>query len=148
MPADRKQAAKRSRDVEREQRQRAREGMMAGDERYLQPRDKGPQRRFTRDYVDSRHSVGEYFMILALVVVFFGFFQQTPIGNIAQIALYVVVLILVGDSIIVVAGLNRRLKKKFDKRERGLNFYAIMRNMQIRRLRLPKPMVKRGEKPE
>lgn len=127
---------------------KAREAMMTGDERYLQPRDKGPQRRFTRDFVDSRRSVGEYFMILALVVIFFGFFQQTPIGNVAQFALYLVVLILVVDSIVVVVLLNRRLKQKFETRERGLNFYAIMRNMQIRRLRLPKPMVKRGEKPQ
>ena len=31
--------------------------MMAGDERYLPARDKGPARAFTRDFVDSRFTV-------------------------------------------------------------------------------------------
>ena len=33
-----------------------------------------------------------------------------------------------------------------DKLERGLKMYAVMRSLQMRPMRLPKPQVKRGEK--
>lgn len=122
--------------------------MMNGDERYMPARDKGAQRRFTRDVVDARRSFGEYFMLVILVVLFAGFLQGTIIGYIAQNAMYVILLLLIIDSIILVVSLNRRLKAKFGERERGLNFYAIMRNMQLRRMRMPKAMVKRGEYPK
>jgi len=37
---------------------------------------------------------------------------------------------------------------KFPKEStKGLGFYAVRRTMQMRRWRMPKPMVKRGEKP-
>lgn len=41
---------------------RQREAMASGDERYLPVRDKGPVRRFARDYVDSRWCVAEFFL--------------------------------------------------------------------------------------
>ena len=37
-----------------EQNAQMREGMKTGDERYLPQRDKGPVKRFIRDFVDSR----------------------------------------------------------------------------------------------
>ena len=45
--------------------------MMAGDEAYLLPRDKGPVKRYVRDLVDSRRNVLGLFMPSALVLVFF-----------------------------------------------------------------------------
>ena len=47
---------------------RQREAMASGDERYLPARDKGPVRRFARDYVDSRFRVAEFFLPLAVVI--------------------------------------------------------------------------------
>ena len=49
--------------------------------------------------------------------------------------------------------LSMRVKKKVgdkfgvDKREKGLGWYAAMRSMQMRFMRLPKPQVKRGQHP-
>ena len=49
--------------------------------------------------------------------------------------------------------LSMRVKKKVgdkfgvDKREKGLGWYASMRSMQMRFMRLPKPQVKRGQHP-
>jgi alkylation response protein AidB-like acyl-CoA dehydrogenase len=51
---DTKEAKARAKADLAAQRDKARVGMAAGDERYLTARDKGPQRRFARDYVDSR----------------------------------------------------------------------------------------------
>ena len=42
---------------------------------------------------------------------------------------------------------RKQLEAKFGEVEKGVRFYAAMRSLQIRRLRLPKPMVSRGEFP-
>ena len=42
--------------------------MRTGDERYLPPRDKGPVKRFIRDFVDSRFSFIELMIPLLLVI--------------------------------------------------------------------------------
>jgi hypothetical protein len=47
-----------------------REKMMAGDDAYLLPRDKGPVRRLVRDIVDSRRNVLGLFMPSALGLIF------------------------------------------------------------------------------
>ncbi len=56
-----------------------------------------------------------------------------------------------GDLDMVFLGIrvNRRIAEKFgkDKRERGLAWYAAMRSLQMRFMRLPKPQVKRGQYP-
>ena len=46
----------------------ARAAYMRGDENALPARDRGPVKRFVRDYVDSRRSLGEYFLPLMIFV--------------------------------------------------------------------------------
>ena len=53
----------------REERIKARIGMAAGEEKYLGVRDRGPQRKFVRNYVDSKFSLGELVMPALLVVI-------------------------------------------------------------------------------
>ena len=47
-----------------------REKMMAGEDDYLLPRDKGPVRRFVRDVVDARRNLLGLFMPAALGLIF------------------------------------------------------------------------------
>ena len=47
-----------------------REKMMAGEDAYLLPRDKGPLRRYVRDIVDARRNLLGLFMPAALGLVF------------------------------------------------------------------------------
>ena len=42
--------------------------MRTGDERYLPARDKGPVKRFIRDYVDARLSIAEFLLPLLIVI--------------------------------------------------------------------------------
>ena len=53
----RKDAAKRQREDRRAALERQRQALAGGDERYLPARDKGPVRKFARDWIDSRFNV-------------------------------------------------------------------------------------------
>lgn len=145
---DRGAARKANRDALALQRQRARVGMERGEERYLPIRDRGVQKRYVRDYVDARFSVGELlipFMVLLIIATFIPVAEVTFIGFIAIWAFFLIAII---DVLVLGFTLNRKLAAKFgaDKVER-VRWYSAMRAMQLRRLRLPKPQVKRGQYP-
>ena len=147
-PTDRKEAAKRQREARRADMARQREALASGDERYLPVRDKGPVRRFVRDFVDSRFCIAEYFLPLAVVILILSVIQVQNIQNISLLLWLGVIVLIVVDSI----GLGFRLKKQLAQRfpdapKRGAVAYGLMRTLQMRRLRLPKPQVKRGERP-
>ena len=61
------EARKASKQRQTEERQRARAGVLAGEEKYLTVRDRGPQRRLARDLVDSRFTVGELMVPILFV---------------------------------------------------------------------------------
>ena len=151
VPADRKAAGKSARVASREQRDREYQAMQTGDERYLPAKDKGPVRRYVRDYVDARRNLGEFFLPVAMV--FFALtylFKNSQFGSaIILIALYVIVLATMTDAFIMWRRLKKLLSAKFggETSMRGLGMYSTMRAFQIRRARLPKPQVKHGEYP-
>ena len=147
VPTDRKLAARQSRGQVQADRERARAGMAAGEERYLPVRDKGPQKRYVRDYIDARWSIGEFVLPL-LVLVLVGTFVPS-IAVYLFIVVYGILAIVVVEGFIVGVLLRRKLAAKFgaDRVERGVRWYGFMRMMQLRQLRLPKPQVKRGDFP-
>ena len=130
------------------ERERARVGMMQGEERFLTARDRGPQRRYVRDYVDARWSVGELLIPLMLVVL-----VMTFIPGIIQVLSLVLIWAFVALAILDAVFLGFRLKKKLADKfgeenvQGGFRWYGAMRAMQFRPLRVPKPQVKRGSYP-
>ncbi|MBN9150488.1 MAG: DUF3043 domain-containing protein [Cryobacterium sp.] len=146
---DRRAATKESRMKMAEVRERARIGMAAGEEKYLPLRDKGPQRRWIRDYVDARFSVGEVLIPVMFVVIILTFVSNELLQLIGIAGLWLFFLAAVIDGVILGMLVNRRLSEKFgaDKVQRGNRWYAAMRGMQLRVMRLPKPQVKRGQFP-
>jgi hypothetical protein len=144
---DRKAAAKQARTARRVELAKQREALAGGDERYLPVRDRGPVRKFARDYVDSRFKVAEFFLPLALVILLLSIVPNVALKNISLLLWLVVIVLIVVDSIVTGFLLKRELAKRFpDKNTRGAVAYALMRTLQMRRLRLPKPQVKRGAK--
>ncbi|GMA92725.1 DUF3043 domain-containing protein [Homoserinibacter gongjuensis] len=148
VPDDRRAAAKASKAELAARRDRARVGMERGEERYLPARDKGPQKRFVRDYVDARWSVGEILLPLMVLVILTYFIPNEFIAIYALTAVWAVILLVVIDCLILGRTLRKKLAAKFgaDKVEK-VTWYAAMRAVQLRALRLPKPQVKRGEFP-
>jgi hypothetical protein len=147
-PTTRKDAAKRQRDERRVQMEKQRQALASGDERYLPVRDKGPVRKFARDFVDSRFCVAEFFLPMAVVILVLSMVRVGPLQNIALLLWLVVIVMIVVDSIVIAIRLRKQLAARFtDVPTKGAVRYALMRTLQMRRLRLPKPQVKRGERP-
>ncbi|MEU5592282.1 DUF3043 domain-containing protein [Streptomyces sp. NPDC020298] len=147
-PTNRKDAAKRQREERRVQMERQRQALASGDERYLPARDKGPVRRFAREWVDSRFNVAEFFLPLAVVILVLSVVRVPALQTIALLLWLIVIVLIVLDSILSGFRLRKRLGERFpDQNRKGAVAYALMRSLQMRRLRLPKPQVKRGERP-
>ncbi|MET7384714.1 DUF3043 domain-containing protein [Streptomyces sp. NPDC005385] len=147
-PTTRKEAAKRQRDDRRTQMERQRQALANGDERYLPARDKGPVRRFARDFVDSRFCVAEFFLPMAVVILVMSMLRVGALQNIALLLWLVVIVLIVLDSVGIAIRMRKQLAQRFpDQSTKGAVRYALMRTLQMRRLRLPKPQVKRGERP-
>lgn len=148
---DRRQATKEQRARLKEQRDREYQAMLSGDEKHLPLRDKGPVRRWTRDFVDARRNLGEYFLPVAIVMVFLTLLaQQSPMAALLVMGLlYVAVLAAIVDGVILGRKLRKRLDARFgaDVVPRGTIMYGVLRAFQMRRTRLPRPQVARGEYP-
>jgi hypothetical protein len=146
-PTNRKAAASQSRGRDRTERARRYEAMKRGEEWALPAKDKGPVKALTRDYVDSRRRISEYYMYILVLLFVLLLFKNPGI----QAIVYPLVLLLI--AIMVVEGyLTSRAVKKLvagrypGESTRGLTRYAIMRGLQVRRLRMPAPRVGPGAK--
>ncbi|MEU7704827.1 DUF3043 domain-containing protein [Streptomyces nodosus] len=148
-PTTRKEAAKRQRDERRVLMEKQRQALAGnGDERYLPVRDRGPVRKFARDFVDTRFNVAEFFLPMAVIILVLTVVQESRAQNLALLLWMIVILLIVIDSILSSVRLRKRLNERFpDQNKRGAIPYALMRSLQMRRLRLPKPQLKRGERP-
>lgn len=147
VPGDRKEAARAARARMAEEREKARIGMAAGDERYLPTRDRGPQKKWIRDYVDARFSLGEILIPLVFVVLLITFLPYPVLQVYGMLGLWVFFALVVIDCVILGFTIRRKLVAKFGSAERGVRWYAAMRALQLRVLRLPKPQVKRRQYP-
>jgi Protein of unknown function (DUF3043) len=144
-PRDRKEAYRRTRERTRQERIAARQALMTGEEKNLPPRDRGPVRRLARNYVDSRRSAAEFFLPVALVVLLATFVRNEVVYTIGVLLWLVLLAVVVIDSVLLTRGLRKALTERFPNEEtKGATSYALLRSLQIRRLRLPKPQVKPG----
>ncbi|WP_285724522.1 DUF3043 domain-containing protein [Psychromicrobium xiongbiense] len=145
VPQDRGAAKAADREARREAQMKMRAALDTGDERFLPARDKGPQKRFARNFVDNRLSLGEYVMFIALAIVVLTVMVPLELQSYLFLGFWVIVLIVAFDSWLMSRKMRQRLAAKFGSVEPGVVWYGVMRSLQFRRLRLPKPQVARGE---
>jgi hypothetical protein len=126
-----------------------RERMMAGDDAYLLPRDKGPVRALARDIVDARRiSVLGLFMPAALGLIFV-MLAVPQVQYYISPAMLILMGIMIVDGLLLGRKVNRLVDDKYPDHTEGgwkLGFYAASRASQLRRMRAPRPRVNRGEK--
>ena len=104
-------------------------------------------RALARDVVDSRRGIGEYYMLMVVVLIVL---LVLPGNTTKLIADAVVVALLV---LILVEGwfIGNKVKKLAAERfpgqsTQGVMLYTTMRGISLRRMRVPKPRVSRGDK--
>jgi hypothetical protein len=114
------------------------------------PRDRGPERALARDIVDSRRTVGTWFFGGALIVLVGSNAAMPPMIRLVSNLLWgALALGLVGDSILISRRIKKLVRQRFPKttqRMGSLYLYAIMRSITFRRMRVPVPQVKIGDK--
>ena len=145
-PRTRKEAAKVMRQKRYEERIKTREAMETGDDRYLPARDRGKVRGFIRNFVDARYNVAEFLLPLLVLILLLSFLQ-TEWAVLALFGLWMVTIVgTLLDTIYLIFRVRRELKRRFpDESARGALPYAVLRSTQLRRFRMPKPQVKRGQ---
>ena len=124
-----------------------RERMMAGDEAYLLPRDRGPIRRYVRDVVDARRNVLGLFMPAALALIFV-MLAVPRVQFFISPAMLVLVAIMAVDGLFLARKVGKLVDVKFPGNTESrwkLGFYAASRASQLRRMRAPRPRVNRGD---
>jgi len=145
-PASRKELARAQRSTRSESSQRVRAAMKAGDERYYLPRDKGPVRRFIRDFVDSKFSFIELLVPLLVVTMVLGYSGSARLAAIGNMVLMGTIVLVAGNMLWLRFQLKRELARRFpDEPTKGLTYYAITRALQMKFMRLPKSKVKIGQ---
>jgi Protein of unknown function (DUF3043) len=146
-PADRKAAARQSRQRDSADRARKSEALQRGEQWALPLKDRGPVRALARDVVDARRGVGEYymFMVVLLVVLLVVPGAQTKI--IADAVVVVLLLVVIVEAWLVGNKVKRLAAQRFpNESTRGVVWYAATRGIQLRKMRIPKPRVARGDK--
>lgn len=140
---DQKRASK---ALARQNRIAARAAYLRGDEAALPARDRGPARRYVRNFVDSRRSIGEYFLPIIFVVLVLTLFPIAVVQVGAVALMYAVLVIAVIDGVFLSRKIRKAVAAKFPGTStKGLGIYAWLRSTQMRRLRAPHPQVKVGD---
>jgi hypothetical protein len=146
-PARSKEEKARQKSATRAARIAQREAYLRGDENALPARDRGPVKRFIRNYVDSRRSIGEYFLPVIGVVLLVSLIPIAAAAVIGVVLMYTVLFASVIDGFLLSRKIKREVAARFpDASTKGLAMYGWLRSTQMRRMRAPKPGVAVGEK--
>ena len=123
-----------------------RAAMKNGDERYLPQRDKGPVRRFVRDYIDTKITLSEWALPLVVISLLIGFVASSDVAQVINNILLILIVVIVINLAILRYLLFREISRRFpDSTKRGLTTYMAARALQMRWIRMPRAMRRVGE---
>jgi hypothetical protein len=121
--------------------------MLAGDERALMPRDRGPVKAFVRDFVDARRHLIGLFMPLAALV-FVSLILPVPrLQSMVSLFCMAMLAAILLEGVLLGRRVIKAAREKFPKEQisgPSVGWYAFSRASQLRKLRVPKPRVKIG----
>jgi hypothetical protein len=147
VPRTRKEQMAAQRAARAESGQRVRQAMKSGDERYLPARDRGPVRRFIRDFVDSRFSIMELMVPILVVTLILGWSGNAYLVSVGSTMTFGAIVLIALDMVILRFRLRRELTRRFpDESTKGATYYALMRALQMKFMRMPKAQVKIGQR--
>ncbi len=147
VPRTRKEQAAQQKLARSQSSSQMREAMKTGDERFLPARDRGPVKRFLRDYVDSRFSFVELMIPVLLITTVMAWSGSSSIAAYGNAILLGMLLLIITDLVRLRFKLKRELATRFpDEPTKGTTYYAVMRSLQMKFMRLPKSQIKIGQK--
>lgn len=145
-PRNRRAASAAARGQRARSAARMREALRTGDERYLPARDKGPVRRFVRDFVDCRLTFAEIALPLVFICFIPNFIGSATLIQVANEILMVMILVIGVNLVFMRYKLGRELARRFPgKPLRGLTWYMCSRALQLRFIRAPRAQVRIGQ---
>lgn len=148
---DKKVARAEQRRRNAEARQKQNQAMLSGDEAHMPLQHRGKVRRFARDYIDARWSLGEFFLPLAFVFLVLSLLANSrpELGLPILLLLYVLIIVAAIDAVLAARRIRKLATAKYgaDQIPRGFLMYCVVRAFQLKRSRMPKPQVARGEFP-
>jgi Protein of unknown function (DUF3043) len=145
-PADRRAAGQGGKEQQRAERSRRAAALQRGEEWALPAKDRGPVRALARDVVDSRRGISEWYLIVVIPVFVLVFLHISALQLVADCLVILVLLTVVSEGYYVGRKVDRMARERFPGQStRGVRFYAAMRGTQLRRMRMPKPRVDRGD---
>lgn len=154
VPADRKAAKRKNRERIAAARSAQQSALMRGDEANYPLAHAGAERRYARDIVDSRFNLGEWFLPFAIVALAAPLIVQVmnpalyqKIGLPLMLMLWAAIVLVVIDLFALRRKLKRMMTERFGTYPPGMTSYSLLRATNMRRLRIPKPQVKRGDQP-
>ncbi len=148
---DPKASSKEKREKVRARRAKEQQALLTGDERNMPLEHRGPQKRFMRDFIDARRGLGEYLMPASILFVLASLVTNNnpTLGGWIILGFYVLVFVTLGETFWAMRSLRGMMAIKFSgtPMPRGWRLYAAGRMLNLRRLRVPRALVKRGEFP-
>ena len=133
---------------QREDRLKSRAAMMAGDERYLLGRDRGPQRKIAREIIDGRYTLIEGLMPLMVLFLVVTSVTSAAVNNIITLVMIIALFVVSVEVTVMHRMILGLIKERLAgaKAQKGTWFYIFTRGMQPRPLRIPKPAPRRNKK--
>lgn len=146
-PRTRKEQAAAQRAARSESSQKVRAAMKSGDERYLPARDRGPMRRFIRDFIDARFSIMELMVPILVVTLILGWSGNGYLMSVGSTMTFGALLLIALDMVILRFRVRRELSRRFPgESTKGTTYYALMRALQMKFMRMPKAQVRIGQR--
>jgi hypothetical protein len=146
-PGDRKAASAQSRDRSRSERVKRMEAARRGEDWALPRKDQGPARKLARDVVDSRRGIGEYYLYGVIVLIVLLFIPGLRGSSIVEYIILILLVTLACEGWYVSRKTTSLARQRLPGvSTHGVGRYAAMRGIQMRRMRVPAPRVKPGDK--
>ena len=146
-PAKTKEDRRAQKEALRRSRSDARAAFLRGDESALPARDRGPLKKFARNYVDARRNIGEIFLPLVVIIFILSLVKNQTVALVSIALMYAVIIAAIVDGVIVSRKLKSEVEKRFPGQSaKGLGRYAWSRAILMRRTRTPRPQVNVGDK--
>ena len=101
-----------------------------------------------RDSIDARRNLAEFMLPVMLVVLAMSFLRVPTVLLMVTTITYTILAVAILDTLLMWRRLKAKVEEKFGEGAgKGNGMYAAMRAFQMRRTRMPRAQVQRGQTP-